>query len=105
MNFRLSQLVASKARIPRIEHFSLNKDEKSSYATTVERPVCNIEQENSDSLCKWLELEAEIYSMFEIYSKMIELVGENKDVFTKRWKLNIESILYSLKLLGNQMSV
>ena len=101
MNFRLLQLVASKARITRIEHFSLNKDEKSSYATTVERSACNIELENSDSLCKWLELEAEIYSMFEIYIKMIELVG----VFTKRWKLNIESILYSLKPLGNQMSV
>ena len=52
MNFRLLQLVASKARITPIEHFSLNKDEKSSYATTVERSACNIEQENSDSLCK-----------------------------------------------------
>ena len=41
-------------------------------------------QENSDILCKLFEPEAEIYSMSEIYSKMIELVGESNDAYTKR---------------------
>ena len=80
-------LVASEARyhITCTERFSLNNDQKSSNATTVGRPACNVEQENFDILCKWLESEAEIYSMSEIYSRMVELVGENKDIYTKRW--------------------
>ena len=49
-------LVASEAHyhITCIERFSLNKDQKSSIYG---RPVCNIEQENFDILCKWLESE------------------------------------------------
>ena len=40
--------VASDAcyHITCIEHVSLNKDQKSTNATTVGRPVCNVEQEN-----------------------------------------------------------
>ena len=68
-----------------IERFSLNKDQKSSYATIVKRRVCNKEQENSDILYKRIESEAEINSMPEIYSKIIEFVEENNDVYTKRW--------------------
>ena len=26
-----------------------------------------------------------MYSLSEIYSKMVELVGENNEVYTKRW--------------------
>ena len=48
-------------------------------------PVCNTKQENSDILFKWLESEAEKCSISEIYSKMIELVGENNDIHAKRW--------------------
>ena len=65
-------------------------------------------QENSDILCKLLEPEAEIYSMSEIYSKMIELVGENNDAYTKRrlkTKLKIkcgEHILCT-EVSGNQI--
>ena len=57
-------LVASEAcyRITCIGRFSLKK--KSSDATTAERPVCNAEQESFDILCKCLESEAEIYSMY-----------------------------------------
>ena len=45
--------------------------------------------------------------MSEIYSQMIGLVGENNDVYTEWWlktklQKNMESILCSLKLLGNQ---
>ena len=40
---------------------------------------------NINILCKWLEPDAEIYSIFEIYSKMIELVGKNDNVYAKRW--------------------
>ena len=68
-----------------IERFSLNKDQKSSYATIVKRHVCNKEQENSDILYKRIESEAEINSLSEIYSKIIEFVEENNDVYTKRW--------------------
>ena len=66
---------------------------------------CNIVQENSDILCKLLEPEAE---MSEIYSKMIELVGENNDAYTKRrlkTKLKIkcgEHILCT-EVSGNQI--
>ena len=75
-------LVASEPRyhITCIERFSLNKDQKSSNATTVGR--CNDEQENFDILCKWLEAEAEKDSMSETYSKMIKLVGEKITTFT-----------------------
>ena len=61
-------LVASEAcyHITCIGRFSLNKNQKSSDATTVGRPVCNAEQESSDILYKWLESEAEIYSMSSI---------------------------------------
>ena len=45
----------------------------------------NIEQENFVILCEWLESEAEIYLVSEIYSKMIELGRENNDVYTKQW--------------------
>ena len=80
-------LAALEARcyITWIERFSLNKDQKSSYATIVKRHVCNKEQENSDILYKRIESEAEINSMSEIYSKIIEFVEENNDVYTKRW--------------------
>ena len=46
-------LVASEPRyhITCIERFSLNKDQKTSNASTVGRPVCNMEQENFDILC------------------------------------------------------
>ena len=43
-----------------IEHFSLNKDQKA-VMQTVERPVCNKKQENSDILDIWIESEADIY--------------------------------------------
>ena len=45
-------LVASEARyhITSIEHFSLDKDQKSSYATKVGRPVYNIKQKKFDIL-------------------------------------------------------
>ena len=74
-------LAALEARccITWIERFSLNKDQKSSYATIVKRHVCNKEQENSDILYKRIESEAEINSMSEIYSKIIEFVEENND--------------------------
>ena len=80
-------LAALEARccITWIERFSLNKDQKSSYATIVKRRVCNKEQENSDILYKRIESEAEINSLSEIYSKIIEFVEENNDVYTKRW--------------------
>ena len=80
-------LAALEARcyITWIERFRLNKDQKRSYATIVKRPACNKEQENSDIPFKWIRSEAEIYSMSEIYSKTIELVGENNDVYTKWW--------------------
>ena len=80
-------LAALEARccITWIERFSLNKDQKSSYATIVTRHVCNKEQKNSDILYKRIESEAEIHSMSEIYSKIIELVEENNDGYTKRW--------------------
>ena len=47
-------LVASEVRyhITCIECFTLNKDQKSSNATTVERPVILIEQKQFDILCK-----------------------------------------------------
>ena len=49
-------LVASEVRyhITCIECFTLNKDQKSSNATTVERPVILIEQKQFDILCKQL---------------------------------------------------
>ena len=80
-------LAALEARccITWIERFSLNKDQKSSYATIVTRHVCNKEQKNSDILYKRIESEAEIHSMSEIYSKIIGFVEENNDVYTKRW--------------------
>ena len=79
-------LAALEARccITWIERFSLNKDQKSSYATIVKRHVCNKEQENSDILYKQIESEAEIHSMSEIYNKIIELVEEHNDVYTKQ---------------------
>ena len=67
-----------------IERFYLNKYQKSSYATIVKRHVCNKEQENSDILYKQIESEAEIHSMSEIYNKIIELVEEHNDVYTKQ---------------------
>ena len=65
-------LVAPEARyhITFIKRFSLNKYQKSSNASTVGRLVCNIEQESFNVLCKWLESEAEIYSLSKIQSKM-----------------------------------
>ena len=50
-------LVASEAHyhITCIQGFSLNKDQNSGDATTVGQPVCNIEQEHFDILCKWPE--------------------------------------------------
>ena len=80
-------LVASEPRyhITCIERFSLNKDQKASNASTVGRSVSKIAQENFDILCVQLESEAEIYSLSEIHSKMIELVGEINDVDTKWW--------------------
>ena len=80
-------LAALEARccITWIERFSLNKDQKSSYATIVKRRVCNKEQENSDILYKRIESEPGVNSMSEIYSKIIEFVEENNDVYTKRW--------------------
>ena len=51
----------------------------------MKRHVCNKEQENSDILYKQIESEAEIHSMSEIYSKIIEFEKENNDVSTKRW--------------------
>ena len=57
----------------------------SNCSNTVGWSVYNIEQENFDIICEWLESEAEIYSMSEIYGKMIELMGENNDVYTKQW--------------------
>ena len=63
----------------------MNSYQKSSYATIVKRHVCNKEQENSDILYKRIESEAEINSLSEIYSKIIEFVEENNDVYTKRW--------------------
>ena len=68
-----------------IQRFSLNKDQKSSYATIVKQHVCNKEQENSDILYKWIESETEINSMSEIYGKIVEFVEENNDVCTKWW--------------------
>ena len=58
-------LVASEAcyRITCIGRFSLNKNQNSSDATTAEQSVCNAKQESFDILCKWLESEAEIYSI------------------------------------------
>ena len=86
-----NELVASEAssHITCFKCFSLNKYQKSSYATTVWWPVCNTKQENSDILFKWLESEAENCSISEIYSKMIELVGENNDIHAKRWRKTI----------------
>ena len=34
---------------------------------------------------KRIESEAEIHSASEIYSKIIEFVEENNDIYTKRW--------------------
>ena len=45
-----------------IESFLLNKDRKSSNATTVGWLVCNIAQENFDILCEWLESERSLMS-------------------------------------------
>ena len=47
-------LVVSDARynITCIQRFPLNKDQKSSNAITVAWPICNVEQENFDILCK-----------------------------------------------------
>ena len=53
-----------------IKRCSLNKYQNSSNASTVGRLLCNIEQESFNVLCKWLESEAEIYSLSEIQSKM-----------------------------------
>ena len=80
-------LVAPEARyhITFIKRFSLNKDQNVSNAITVGLPVCSVDQENCDIPCRWLESETEIHSMSEIYSKMIEFVEENNEVYTKRW--------------------
>ena len=80
-------LVAPEARyhITFIKRFSLNKDQNVGNAITVGLPVCNVDQENCDIPCRWLESETEIHSMPEIYSKMIEFVEENNEVYTKRW--------------------
>ena len=80
-------LAALEARccITWIERFSLNKDQKSSYATIVKRHVCNTEQENSNILYKWIQSEAGINSMSEIYCKIIEFVEENNNVYKKQW--------------------
>ena len=80
-------LAAWEARcyITWIERFPVNKDQKSSYATIVKWHVCHKEQENSDILYKRIEWEVEIHSLSEIYSKIIEFVEENNDVYPKQW--------------------
>ena len=94
--------VASEARyhIACIERFSFNKDQKSSYATTVGQILRNI-----DILCKWLEPDAETYSIFEIYSKMIAPGGKNDDVYTKRWLKTKLKMKYGERIIFSEAFV
>ena len=43
---------------------------------------------------------AEIYSLPEIYSQLIELVGENSDVYTKRWLKTKLKIKYGENIMS-----
>ena len=80
----LAALIA-RCYITWIERFCLNKDQKSSYATIVKQHVCNKEQKILIFFNKRIESEAEIHSTSEIYSKIIEFVEENNDIYTNRW--------------------
>ena len=44
------------------------------------------------------------YSMSEIYCKMIELVGENNDVYTKRWLKTKLKNKYEAQIMFNEAS-
>ena len=48
------------------------------------RPKSQVCQESFESVCEWLESEAEVFTLGEIHEKMVELAGTN-DVYTQKW--------------------
>lgn len=78
-----SDLVAVEARY----HFQCRKDFKPKLPeeTTPGRPINKDRQFYFDEVCTWLESEAEIYTLSEIYNHMLEVAGSEEKVYSRKW--------------------
>ena len=78
-----NDLVAPGARY----HFNCRKSFKkhSTSNLTPGRPKDNERLNNFIEVCKWLESEAEVYSLQEIYRKMVDLSDSEENVYSQKW--------------------
>ena len=78
-----NDLVAPRAQ----PHFNCRKSFKkhSTSNLTHGRPKNNERLNNFIEVCKWLESEAEVYSLQEIYRKMVDLSGSEENVYSQKW--------------------
>ena len=81
-----NDLVAAEARY----HYNCNKrfssclKKETTNSETLGPPVVSECDAAFNSLCDWLETEAELYSLNELHNKMKELAG-CEDVYTVKW--------------------
>ena len=51
---------------------------------TKRRPKSTEQEDIFNKMCQWVEFEAELYTLEELHTKMVEL-GGRVDVYTKKW--------------------
>ena len=81
-----TDLVAVEARY----HFQCRKDLKPKLPeeTTPGRPIDKDRQFYFEEVCSWLESEAEIHTLSEIYNQMAEIACSEDTIYSRKWFKN-----------------
>ena len=49
------------------------------------RPKNSTHNENFEAVCEWLEAEAEVHTLSEVYKKMLEITGSEECAYSQKW--------------------
>ena len=85
-----SDFVDAEARYHRSCRDSFNNESLQNHTPTPVRgrQISSKEDKNFETLCEWLEGEAELYAVSELHQKMVELAESHENVYSKKWFKN-----------------
>ena len=65
------------------DNFYVQSLQRQSDPDTKGRPINNIQDENFNKMCEWLEMDGDLYSLQELYEQMKSFAESDKDVYSK----------------------